>query len=123
MLTSGGDAEDQRVALAAAAAQRGGAERRRRAGAARAPGVSASRAPDMPIGWPSAIAPPLTLTLSAVDARAARVECDADRGEGLVDLDQVEVGRRDCPARRSALLIALAGCDCSDASGPATMPW
>ena len=52
--------------------------------------VSASRAPDMPIGWPSAIAPPLTLTMSSVDAEVLH-RLDADRRERLVDLDQVEV--------------------------------
>ena len=45
----------------------------------------------MPIGWPSAIAPPLTLTLSGSTPSSSR-GLDADRGERLVDLDQVEVG-------------------------------
>ena len=60
------------------------------------------RAPEAPIGWPRAIAPPFTLTLSASQAQLA---VDADRlgGEGLVGLDQVEIRRR--PA---GLLEALA---------------
>ncbi len=83
--------DDQRVALAAAAAQR------RRAGAAAAPLAAPARASapagrrDMPIGWPSAIAPPLTLTIVGADAQLAG-GLDADRGERLVDLDEVEVG-------------------------------
>ncbi len=42
-------------------------------------------------------------------------------GERLVDLDQVEVGDVR-PALRSAWLIAFDGWDCSELSGPATMP-
>ena len=59
-----GDADDEGVALAAAAAQRGCAD----AAAAALQlerEVQGDAGPDMPIGWPSAIAPPLTLTLSA----------------------------------------------------------
>ena len=63
---------------------------------------STIRAPDIPIGWPSAIAPPLTLTLSGVDAELAH-RLDADRRERLVDLDQVEVGDARGPPCRSAV--------------------
>ena len=52
--------------------------------------VTSTRAPDAPIGWPSAIAPPLTLTLSGVPAEIL-VDRAGLRGEGLVGLDQVEV--------------------------------
>ena len=52
---------------------------------------STIRAPDMPIGWPIAIAPPLTLTLSGPTPRS-RMDWMRDRGERLVDLDQVQVG-------------------------------
>ena len=41
------------------------------------------------MGWPSAIAPPLTLTLRPVEAQLAAVGQDLRR-ERLVDLDQVE---------------------------------
>ncbi len=54
--------------------------------------VPTSRAPDAPTGWPSATAPPLTLTRSAVDAEIAR-RLQGDRGERLVDLDHVHVRR------------------------------
>ena len=53
-----------------------------------------------PIGWPSATAPPLTLTLlsrvgRAVEQHPRRVQ--GDRCEGLVDLDEVEVARPTAP--------------------------
>ena len=53
--------------------------------------VSASRLPLMPIGWPRAIAPPLTLTMSSL-MPSSRDRGDADGGERLVDLEQVDVG-------------------------------
>ena len=49
------------------------------------------RLPDMPRGWPMAMAPPLTLTMSVEIAEVVG-RSDADRGEGLVDLEQVDVG-------------------------------
>ena len=72
------DADDQRVALAAAAAQRRGADAppRRRSSSA---SVRTSRAPDMPIGWPSAIAPPLTLTRSSSSRARASTGCPPTR--------------------------------------------
>ena len=73
--------------------------RRRRGGRSSSARCSAMRAPDMPIGWPSAMAPPLTLTFSG-STPSSRVDDDADRGERLVDLDQVEVARRRGPRAR-----------------------
>ena len=52
-------------ALAAADAHRDDARSVRRGGAARRARVAVSFAPVQPSGWPSAIAPPLTLTLSS----------------------------------------------------------
>ena len=53
------------------------------------------RAPDMPSGWPSAIAPPFGLTCGASSGRpSSRRTAQGLGGEGLVDLD-----RRPC--RRS----------------------
>ena len=49
-----------------------------------------SIAPVAPIGWPSAIAPPLTLHLSQ-SAPVSLQELEHDGGERLVDLDQVDV--------------------------------
>ena len=79
------------------------------------------RVPDMPTGWPSAIAPPLTLTLSS-SRPSSRADGDADRGERLVELDQVEVGGRDAlllAGLRGRVWRAAAG---GVESGPATMP-
>ena len=64
--------------------------------------------PDMPTGWPSAIAPPLTLTIVVGDAEVAHRR-DADRGERLVELEQVDVGDRHVVACSSARLIARDG--------------
>ena len=63
---------------------------RRRGGAVRARATPRMRAPEAPIGWPRAIAPPLTLTFSSsMPSIADRVE--RHRGERLVDLPQVDV--------------------------------
>ena len=48
------------------------------------------RAPVMPNGWPRAMAPPLTLSLSEVDAEVLGRR-EHLGGEGLVDLDEVDV--------------------------------
>ena len=53
------------------------------------------RAPEAPIGWPIAIAPPLTLTLAVSQPRSL-LTAQRLGGEGLVGLDQVEVA--DLPA-------------------------
>ena len=47
------------------------------------------RAPEAPIGWPSAQAPPLTLTFSWGKPEVAHRR-HGDDGEGLVDLEQVD---------------------------------
>ena len=65
-----------------------------------------SRAPVAPSGWPSAMAPPLTLTLAEVGA-GLLLPGQHDRGEGLVDLDQVDVVERH--ARSSGSAYAVAG--------------
>ena len=52
--------------------------------------VPTMRAPEAPIGWPRAIAPPLTLTLSSAHAEHPH-RVQRDRGERLVDLEQVDV--------------------------------
>ena len=48
------------------------------------------RAPVMPNGWPRAMAPPLTLSLSQSDAEVLGRRDDLG-GERLVDLDEVDV--------------------------------
>ena len=67
---------------------------RRRGGAVPGRACSTSRAPDMPIGCPTAMAPPLTLTRSS-SRPSSRVLAMPDRRERLVDLDQVQVRRLD----------------------------
>ena len=62
--------EDDRVALPAAGADRGQADTAAAPAQFVRSGVRTIRAPLAPIGWPSAIAPPLTLTLVRVDAEA-----------------------------------------------------
>ena len=53
--------------------------------------VTRMRQPDAPIGCPMAIAPPLTLTLRRVDAQLL-VDGAGLRGEGFVELEQIDVG-------------------------------
>ena len=60
------------------------------------------RAPLDPIGWPSAIAPPLTLT-RAGSSSSPRTHAMRLRGEGLVQLDEVEVARAPSRARERLL--------------------
>ena len=55
--------------------------------------VTMMRAPEAPIGWPSAQAPPCTLTLSCGRPRS-RMRRHRDDREGLVDLEQIDVVRR-----------------------------
>ena len=75
----------------------------RRVGGVRAPGVPASLAPDMPSGWPSAIAPPFGLTCRASSARPRpRRHGERLRRERLVQFDHVEVRRRE-PEPRAKL--------------------
>ena len=61
--------------------------------------VTMTRAPEAPIGWPSAQAPPLTLTLSCGEAEIAHRR-HGDDGEGLVDLEQVDVVERPAGLRQ-----------------------
>ena len=55
--------------------------------------VSSSRVPVMPSGWPSAIAPPLTLTRSRSSPSSFSTD-EILRRERLVDLDQIDVVQR-----------------------------
>ena len=81
--------------------------------------VSTSRAPLAPIGWPEATAPPLGVDDGLVQLQLlGRAQGD---GEGLVDLDQVQVGEGD-PARRQASAMARDGWECRLVSSPATDP-
>ena len=85
------DAQDECISLTATAAQRRSAGPPPRRLSSRA-SVSASRAPDMPIGWPSAMAPPLTLTMSSRRRGPSSTGCHGR--ECFVDLDQVEIAHR-----------------------------
>ena len=51
-----------------------------------------SRAPEAPSGWPSAIAPAVHVELLGVGAGLGQPG-QRDRGEGLVDLEQADVGQ------------------------------
>jgi hypothetical protein len=53
--------------------------------------VVSTRAPDAPIGWPMAIAPPLTLTLPRSQPSSLPT-ASAWAAKGLVGFDQIEVG-------------------------------
>ena len=98
------DLEHDRVALAAAGADRGARRGRRRGAAARGRGRRRCGAPEAPIGWPSAIAPPLTLTLSsstpsirtelsATEAKASLISQRSTSSGRLADLLQRLLGR------------------------------
>ena len=66
--------------------------------------VPAMRAPDMPSGWPSAIAPPFGLTCASSSAMPSCAQHgDALAGEGFVELDHVEVGRLESQPRAEFL--------------------
>ena len=65
------------------------------------------RAPEAPIGWPSATAPPLTFT----DLRVGVEQLDGverDRAERLVDLDALDVPYR-LPGALERLIPGAAG--------------
>ena len=113
-------ADDQRVALAAAAAQRRGAD-----AAAAALQLERQVQGDPGAGHADRVAQrdgaAVDVDLVLVDAQLAGRD-EPDRGERLVDLDEVEVGRARCPPSRRPCAIALAGCSCRLASGPATTP-
>ena len=59
-------------------------------------------APVAPSGWPSAIAPPFTLTRSGSMSRR-RIVLQGDGGERLVDLPEVDVARRHAGLLQRAL--------------------
>ena len=69
------------------------ARARRPRGAARRSASKRIRAPDAPIGWPSATAPPFTLTVSGSALEHAR-RVERDRAERLVHLDALDVADR-----------------------------
>ena len=65
------------------------------------------RAPEAPIGWPSATAPPLTLTLSS-SMPSMRIEFSVtEANASLISHTSMSPGCR--PAFSSAFLAALAG--------------
>ena len=72
--------------------------------------VTTMRAPEAPIGWPSAQAPPWTLTLSCGMLELVHRR-HRHRGEGFVDLEQVDV------ARRSSRSSCSSFCDRADRRG------
>ena len=70
--------------------------------------VARMRAPEAPIGWPSATAPPLTFTVSGSAPRMLD-RVDGHRAEGLVDLDALDVADRLArPARAPACRLRRA---------------
>ncbi len=74
----------------------------------------------MPIGWPSAMAPPFTFTLSWLTPRSF-IDCTATAANAsLISMRSRSATVR--PAFPSAWPIALAGCDWRELSGPATFP-
>ncbi|CFR98521.1 Uncharacterised protein [Mycobacterium tuberculosis] len=75
----------------------------------------------MPRGCPTAIAPPLTLTIWGFSP-SSRIEANATAANASL-ISTTSSWSTEMPSRSSALLIALAGCDCSVESGPATTPW
>ena len=119
--TSSDRAHDQGVALPAAAAQGG------RAGAAATTAqLVEQRQGEAVAAHADRVAegdgPAVDVDDVAGDAEIGHRR-QADGGERLVDLEQVEVADCSRPARSRALRMALLGCCSSDAeSGPATMP-
>ena len=82
---------------------------------------SAIRAPlALPTGWPRAIAPPLTLTLSG-SRPSSRVETMPTAAKASLISTRSRSGRS-MPSRSQAFAIARDGWVCSVASGPATTP-
>ena len=68
---------------------------RRPGGLSSSRAVRASRVPDIPTGWPRAMAPPFTLSDVLGDPEVVR-RGQPDRGEGLVDLEEVDVADASC---------------------------
>ena len=81
---------------------------------------SVMRVPDMPTGWPRAMAPPLTLTISSVMPRSA-IEATPTAAKASLSSNR-STSPTDRPARSSAWPMARAGWVSSDGSGPATWP-
>ena len=79
------------------------------------------RAPDMPTGWPSAMAPPLTLTLSSSRPSSLVEARPTAANASLISTRSRSVGAM--PSRSQAFAMARAGWLCSVESGPATTPW
>ena len=63
--------------------------------------VTSTRAPDAPIGWPMAIAPPFTFTRLVIEPKVLD-DRTALRGKRLVALDQIEIAHGPARARCSA---------------------
>ena len=82
--------DGQRDAIAAAQAQARDAALQARAARARRAASSGSRAPLAPIGWPSATAPPLTLTFARSMPSCWSTATQLHR-ERFVDLEEVNV--------------------------------
>ena len=80
----------------------------------------ASRMPDMPTGWPSAIAPPLTLTTSSLMPRS-RMEATPTAAKASLSSKRSTVADAAGPPGRGPLDRPAGWCS-SDGSGPATMP-
>ncbi len=116
-----GDADDQGVALSAAAAQAPPRRGRRPGGAARGRAPARSGRRDAPIGWPSAMPPPLTFTLSRRGPSSFADWSTTCANASLISTRSRSAAPRPCLP--SAWAMALAGCDCSELSGPATLPW
>ena len=95
-------------ALAAADALRRQARSARPRACSSAAALPVMRAPVAPSGWPSAMAPPSRFTLLSSRPSSPHAG-EGLRGEGLVQLDHVEVARRRCPPRSSALREARTG--------------
>jgi hypothetical protein len=66
------------------------------------------RAPELPMGWPRAMAPPRTLTRVGVELEGAHAG-EGLRGEGLVELDEIDVGDGACPRRARSFCTAGMG--------------
>src|SRR5262249_52981881 len=82
--------------------------------------VTTSRVPAMPIGWPSAIAPPLTFTTSSEMPRSCMAARPTAANASLIS--NRSMSETDLSTGSSARLMARDGCVRSDGSGPATMP-
>ena len=94
--------EQHRDALADADAHRRDARGGRR-GLQGVDGGGARRAPDMPRGWPRAMAPPFGLTFGVVGQAELAQHRQRLRGERLVQLDHVDLGERQAGRRQQLL--------------------